>query len=104
MTCEYYLRKQVIELFGCEEEFLEMLEAEELIHSERVETCREPVFFPDQVERIRIINNLVRDLEVNLPGCEVILEMRSNMIRMQEHFDRILEALAEELRARFKPQ
>jgi DNA-binding transcriptional MerR regulator len=104
MTREYYLKKQVIELLGCEEEFLEMLEAEELIHAERVETCREPVFFPDQVERIRIINNLVRDLEVNLPGCEVILEMRSNMIRMQEHFDQILEALAAELRARFKPK
>jgi DNA-binding transcriptional MerR regulator len=101
MKREYYLRKQVIELLECEEEFLEMLEAEELIRSETVEACGEPVFFPDQVERIRIINNLVRDLEVNLPGAEVILEMRMNMIRMQERFDRILEALADELRSRF---
>jgi len=47
-----------------------------------------------------VINNLVIDLGVNLPGCEVILRMREDMIRMQERFDRILGALAEELKAR----
>jgi MerR family transcriptional regulator/heat shock protein HspR len=100
MTREYYHRKQIIEIFGVEEEFLAQLEAEELIRPVQLERVHEKVFPIDQVERIRIISNLVQDLEVNLPGVEVILEMRENMIRMQEQFDEILAALVQELKRR----
>ncbi len=37
---------------------------------------------------------------MNLPGVEVILEMRENMIRMQRQFDQILEAIVKELKVR----
>jgi DNA-binding transcriptional MerR regulator len=100
MSQKYYYRQQIVELFDCEEEFLDELEAEELVCSVEVSSERERVFPEDQVERIRVINNLVRDLEVNLPGAEVILEMRENMMRMQQRFDQILQALLKEFRGR----
>lgn len=100
MPQNYYYRKQIVEIFGFEEDFINELESEELIRSEELETAQERVFPLDQMERMRIICNLVRDLEVNLPGVEVILEMRENMIRMQRQFDQILEAMVRELKLR----
>jgi MerR family transcriptional regulator/heat shock protein HspR len=100
MAVTYYYRKQVIEIFEVDESFLDILEAEDLVHPVQEESTREKVFPPDQVERIRIINNLVNDLEVNLAGVEVILEMRENLIRMQRQFDQILETLVRELKTR----
>ena len=100
MEERYFLREEIVELFDCDAEFLDQLEAEELVSPVRVDPQSPTAFPPDQVERIRVITNLVRDLDVNLPGCEVILRMRENMIRMQEQFDRILGALAEEFKAR----
>lgn len=100
MAPHYYYRRQIIEIFECDEGFLDRLEAEDLIHSIEEESEPEPVFPPDQVERIRIINNLMQDLDVNLPGVEVILAMRENMIRMQRQFDEILDVLVQELKGR----
>ena len=100
MALTYYYRKQVIEIFEVDESFLDILEAEDLVHPVQEESTREKVFPPDQVERIRIINNLVNDLEVNLAGVEVIMEMRENLIRMQRQFDQILETLVRELKTR----
>jgi MerR family transcriptional regulator, heat shock protein HspR len=100
MAQEYYYRKQIIEIFQCDEEFIHTLEEEQLIRSVEPAPGSERVFPPDQVERIRVITNLVRDLEVNIPGVEVILEMRENMIRMQRQFDSILEALVRELKGK----
>ncbi len=102
MAQEYYYKKQVIEIFSVDERFLDELEAEDLICSSELEAGSEKVFPPDQVERIRIILNLVEDLEVNLPGVEVILEMRENMMRMQRQFDKILELLVRDLKGRLR--
>ena len=98
MPQDHYYREQIIELFECDEEFLDSLETEELVHAMRVESFEERVYPVDQVERIRVITNLINDLDVNLAGAAVILEMREKMLRMQKRFDRILEILSEELR------
>jgi len=100
MNQDYYSRQQVIEIFGFDEQFLDELEKEELVCSREFDCSPEPVFTLDQVDRIRIINNLVSELNVNLAGVEVILEMRENMIRMQRQFDQILEAIVKELKVR----
>ncbi len=96
----YYYKKQVIEIFDCEEDFLSELEEEDLISSIRVESLSERVYPPEQVERIRIIRNLMRDLDVNMAGVEVIMAMRENMIQMQGQFYQILESLVQELKTR----
>jgi DNA-binding transcriptional MerR regulator len=97
MVEQYYYRRQIFELLDCDEKLLEELEAEELVVSTELASEAERVFSPDQVERIRIASNLVRDLDVNVAGCAVILEMRENMMRMCQRFDRILEIIADEL-------
>jgi MerR family transcriptional regulator, heat shock protein HspR len=98
----YYQRKQVIELFGLDEAFLATLEDEELVCTVSVESCTERVFPPEQVERLRIIHNLVHDLDVNLPGVEVVLGMRENMILMERQFHEILDTLVQELKSRLR--
>ncbi len=100
MHQDHYYRKQIIEMFECDEEFLDTLETEELICATCVESFEERVYPVDQVERIRVITNLIKDLDVNIPGVAVILEMRDNMLRMQQRFDMILEVLSVELRKR----
>lgn len=102
MVNEFYYRKQVVEIFGLEEDFLDELEAEELIRPLELGPDGERAFSIEEVERIRIICNLIRNLEVNLAGVEVILEMRDNMIRMQKQFDEILESLVKELKQRLR--
>lgn len=98
----YYLKKQVVEIFGFEEGFLETLEAEDLVCPIDVESCPEKVFPPDQLERMRIIHNLVHELDVNLAGVEVVLAMRENMILMERQFHQILAALVHELKTRLR--
>ncbi|MHB8204260.1 MAG: chaperone modulator CbpM [Desulfomonilaceae bacterium] len=100
MNENYYRREQVIEIFGLQETFLDELEREELISCSNVEQSEGKIYTIDQIERIRIISNLVDDLEVNLPGVEVILQMRENMILMRRQFDQILEALVKEIKLR----
>ncbi|MDA8405424.1 MAG: MerR family transcriptional regulator [Deltaproteobacteria bacterium] len=100
MNENYYRREQVIEIFGLQETFLDELEREELISCSIAEQSEEKIYTIDQIERIRIITNLVHDLEVNLPGVEVILQMRENMMLMRRQFDQILEALVKEIKLR----
>ncbi|MDF1527478.1 MAG: chaperone modulator CbpM, partial [bacterium] len=45
----------------------------------------------DQLDRLEMIVRLQRDLGVNLPGIDVILEMRDREIRMRREVDEILE-------------
>lgn len=97
MSREYYHIEHIVEIFGLDQALLDRLESEELIESYSLPPRGERVFLPEQVERIRVIRNLMRDLEVNLEGCGVILEMREQMMRMEKEFDRILEALIKQL-------
>jgi MerR family transcriptional regulator/heat shock protein HspR len=100
MNQTYYSRDQVLEIFGVQESFLDELEREDLIICSIQESLEGKSYPVDQIERIRIISNLVHDLEVNLPGVEVILQMRENMILMRHQFDQILEALVKEIKLR----
>ncbi|MEW6530480.1 MAG: chaperone modulator CbpM [Thermodesulfobacteriota bacterium] len=100
MVQEYYYRHEILEIFDCDDEFLSRLEDEDLVHAVETPAGSDRVFMADQMERIRIIHNLMTDLDVNLAGCEVILEMRENMMRMQEQFDAILAELSEQLKRR----
>lgn len=102
MPEQFYRKQQIVEIFECNDDFLRQLEEEELIHSDRIESVPEPVYLPDQVERIRIIHNLTNKLDVNLAGAEVIITMRENMIRMQRQFELILEELIRELKTRMR--
>lgn len=63
----------------------------------------DPVISIDDAERLRLIAVLVRELDVNLAGAEVILHMRDDLCSMQRQFDEILRALVDEMRRRVTP-
>jgi MerR family transcriptional regulator/heat shock protein HspR len=101
MSDQYYQRTQVLEIFEFDESFLDELESEELIICSQIDPSGCKLYDPHQFERLRIISNLTRELDVNLPGVEVILQMRENMISMRRQFDQILALLVQELKTRF---
>jgi MerR family transcriptional regulator/heat shock protein HspR len=77
--------------------FLRQLESEDLIHLK--ETLEgDVVISAEDVERVRLVMLLTSELDVNLPGVEVIMHMRDSMLAMQHQFAEILDALVEEMR------
>jgi len=102
MDKEYWTITEVMELFEIEEDFLSDLEDEDII----CPVCRndrpEKLFSSVEVERLRVAKILFHEMGVNLPGVDVILRMRQNMLEMRRQFDDILEDLARDLRERMK--
>src|SRR5688572_13491412 len=94
-----YLRlEEALRELGIEAGELEVYEREHLITIKRT-VENEPVISADDLERARVVALLLRDLDVNLPGVEVIVHMRDEMIAMRRQFAEILEELTAELRA-----
>jgi MerR family transcriptional regulator, heat shock protein HspR len=80
--------------------FVEMLEREQLVEVKRTLDDVAVISAAD-LDRARLISLLTEELEVNLPGAEVILRMRDDMIAMQQQFDAILGDLVHELKRGF---
>jgi hypothetical protein len=88
----YFSRRQVIELLHVEESFLVELEREEIVQCDSPET--DPGSYSEMMlERIRVADNLVHELEVNLPGVAVIVQMRESLAGLRHQ----VESLATEL-------
>ena len=101
MARKYFRIREVVDVCCVTEEFIQSLERENLIHS--VTRNRERRYSRDQVDRIRVAQNLVRELGVNLEGVEVALHMRDQIIQMRRQFDELLrraEAFQENSRHR----
>lgn len=98
MKKTYWTMNQVLESFQITKKFLHDLEKEQIICSRYVEAERTNVFTLDEVEKIRVIKTMVEDLGVNLPGVEVILHMRQEMITIRKQFNQILDHIAGEAR------
>jgi hypothetical protein len=93
-----YLRlSEVAQQYGIGTSDLEALAREELIEIKRT-LDEEPVLSCEDVEKARFALLLMKELEVNLPGAEVIVHMREEMMAMQRQFGKILETLIEEIR------
>jgi MerR family transcriptional regulator/heat shock protein HspR len=99
MPKEYWTLTEVLEIFQVNETFLADLEEEDIICPECGDTASAKLFPPGEMEKLRIAKVLMEEMEVNLPGVEIILRMRQNMIAMRAQFDAILEDLAETLKA-----
>jgi DNA-binding transcriptional MerR regulator len=92
-----YLRIfEVTEICGVEENFILLLEQEQLIRP--VIHRKEKAYPIDQVDRVRVAHLLMEEMRVNLEGVEVALHMRDQMIAMQHQFDNVLRSLMEELK------
>jgi MerR family transcriptional regulator, heat shock protein HspR len=89
----------VVAEFHVDATFLHHLADEQVIQVKRSSEGDE-VISSEDVERVRVVHTLTEELEVNLPGVEVILHMRDTMLAMQQQFSEILRTLAEEMRRR----
>ena len=89
------LRRQL----DVDETLLEMLATEELIQIKHT-LEGEAVLSDADVDRVRLTLLLTREMEVNLPGVEVILHLRDELLSMHRQFDEVLRELVDELRKR----
>lgn len=98
----HYIRvTQVITELSVQPEFLQQLEAEQLIHVKQ-SLEGEGLLSSEDVDRVRIAKLLMADLEVNLPGVEVVMHMRESMLAMHRQFAEVLDTLVAELRQRLQ--
>ncbi|MBW1722622.1 MAG: MerR family transcriptional regulator [Deltaproteobacteria bacterium] len=98
MTKEFWTLSEVVEIFEVQEGFIEKLEEEEVLCPVTREEAGSKVFTTEDLEKLRLAKILVEDMGVNLPGVDIILRMRQDMIEMRRQFDAILEALARRVR------
>ncbi len=101
MPKQYWTLTEVVEYFDVDERFLRDLESEEIVRAEMEADESARTFCMEELEKLRLAKILVEDMEVNLPGIEVILRMRQNMLDMRRQFDAILEDVNRHLRGRF---
>ena len=99
---KFWTVSEVVEFFQMEEDFLAELEEEEII----CPICREDssikLFSSNELEKLRLIKILFEEMEVNVPGIDIVLRMRQSMIDMRRQFDAIMEDLARHLEKRSK--
>ncbi len=93
MTKKFWTSAEVIEIFQIEETFISKLVAEEIICPTCGSNSSVSGFAGDEMEKLRIAKILTDEMDVNLPGVEVVLRIRQNMIDMRRQFDAILEEL-----------
>lgn len=93
---KYFTRRQVIEILSVDESFLIQLEQEEIVQLES--PANDPSYSEIMLERARVADNLVHELDVNLAGVAVIVQMRENLADLRHQ----LEAAVTELRGRKK--
>jgi MerR family transcriptional regulator/heat shock protein HspR len=85
----YYTRKQVLELLEIDEGFLVTLEREEIVMRDAPSDAGGD-FSEFMLERARVAQNLVRDLDVNLPGVAVIVRMREEVSDLRRKLEQLL--------------
>lgn len=102
MTKEYWTLSEVTEIFQMDEGTISYLEEEEIVCPECFTEQPLKRFSAIELEKLRLIKVLMEDMDVNLPGVEVILRMRENMIQMRRQFDAILEDLAGQVKESLK--
>lgn len=86
-----YSRKQLLEIVETDDGFLTALIREEIVAADAAASTDPDRFSELMLERVRVAQNLVRDLDVNLAGAAIIIRMREELADLQ----RRLAAFAE---------
>jgi MerR family transcriptional regulator/heat shock protein HspR len=89
-----YMISVVAEMLGVHPQTLRLYEREGFIMPKRTEGGVR-LYSQDDVERIKAVITLTRDLGVNLAGVEVILSMREKMEHLQEQMDEMAHKMQE---------
>ena len=102
MSKEFWSIAEIIEIFNVDQNFIENLEKENIICKVRTEKTPEKRFSLNDMEKLRLAKILMHEMDVNIPGIEVILQMRQSMIDMRKQLDAILEDIAGHLQVALK--
>jgi MerR family transcriptional regulator/heat shock protein HspR len=94
MGKEFWTVTEVVEIFQVDERFIDELEKEEIICPVCKEQPPAKLFSSADLEKLRLAKVLIEEMDVNLPGVDIILRMRQSMFEMRRQFDSILEDLA----------
>jgi MerR family transcriptional regulator, heat shock protein HspR len=102
MEKKFFTTTEVMEILQVNEDLIISLEREEILCPEcgGDETVKH--FSQNEIEKLRIARMLMEDMDVNLPGVEIILRMRESMINMRRQFDDILEDLSVQIKKTFQ--
>ena len=102
MIKKYWSVTEVVEFFQVNEEFLDDLEKENIVYPSCSDGLSHKSFSAGEMEKVRLAKILMDEMDVNLAGVEVVLQMRKSMIAMRKQFDAILEDLAREMEKNLK--
>lgn len=91
---KYYTRSQIVDLLEIDDVFLISLEREDIVLPDAPPES-EGEYSERMLERVRVAQNLVRDLEVNLPGVAVIVRLREEMVGLRHHMESLLLKLGQ---------
>jgi len=91
-----YLISVVAEMLDVHPQTLRIYEREGFVNPQRT-AGGVRLYSEEDVDRVKLVLNLTRELGVNLAGVDVILSMREKLEKMQAEMDRV----AEKMRAEF---
>lgn len=89
----------VCEMFDVHPQTLRMYEKEGLLHPRRVGGAR--TYSTEDLDRIRMILNLTKDLGVNRAGVDIILRMKRKFEAMQKEMDEMMDHLEMDMQKEF---
>ncbi len=90
----------VCEMFNIHPQTLRIYEKEGLLHPRRVGGAR--LYSREDLERIRMILNLTKELGVNRAGVDIILRMRRRFEALQREMEEMMEYLESDIRKEFR--
>jgi MerR family transcriptional regulator/heat shock protein HspR len=102
MSKEYWSITEVLDRFQVDECLIEELEKEEIICSTCPEGHTIRHYSAPDLDKMRLAKILIEDMDVNMPGVEVIIRMRQSMIEMRKQFDAILEDMVLQINEAFR--
>lgn len=92
----FYMISAVSERFDVHPQTLRLYERDGLLLPSRTEGNTR-LYTDEDLERLRVILNLTRELGVNLAGVEIVLNMRDKMNLMQEEINAFTEFFLQQL-------
>ncbi|MEN8262991.1 MAG: MerR family transcriptional regulator [Nitrospirota bacterium] len=90
----------VCEMFNVHPQTLRLYEREGLLSPQRVGGAR--LYSQEDLERIRMIVNLTKELGVNRAGVDIILRMRRRVEALQREMDEMMDYLEGDVRNEFR--
>ena len=90
----------VCEMFHIHPQTLRLYEREGLLHPQRVGRSR--MYSQEDLERIRVILNLTKELGVNRAGVDIILRMKHRLEAMYREMEEMMDYLEMDIRKEFE--